>query len=57
MNLIEPDKLSLTEYFQLSPSIVQTTEKNKLIVKTDRTLNPEIQKIDVILKSVLPVEK
>ena len=50
MRLIEPDKLSLAQDFQLSPSIVKTTEKNKLIVKTDRTLNPEIQKIDVTVK-------
>jgi predicted esterase len=50
MRLIEPGKLSLAQDFQLSPSIVKTVEKNKLIVKTDRTLNPEIQKIDVTVK-------
>ena len=50
MRLIEPGKLSLAQDFQLSPSIVKMAEKNKLIVKTDRTLNPEIQKIDVTVK-------
>jgi predicted esterase len=52
MRLIEPDKFSLVHNFQLSPSLVKTSEKNKLIVKTDRTLNPEIQKIDVTVKAV-----
>lgn len=52
MRLIEPDKFSLVQDFQLSPSIVKASEKNKLIVKTDRTLNPEIQKIDVTVKAV-----
>ena len=50
MRLIEPGKLSLAQDFQLSPSIVKTAEKNKLIVKTYRTLNPEIQKIDVTVR-------
>ncbi len=50
MRLIEPGKLSLAQDFQLTPSIKKTVEKNKLIVKTDRTLNPEIQKIDVTVK-------
>jgi len=50
MRLIEPDKFSLVHDFQLSPSIIKTVEQNKLIVKTDRTLNPEIQKIDVKVK-------
>ena len=52
MRLIETDKFSLVQDFQLSPSIVKTVEKNKLVVKTDRTLNPEIQKIDVTVKAV-----
>ncbi|HEM49122.1 MAG TPA: hypothetical protein ENO27_02815, partial [Caldithrix sp.] len=52
MRLIEPDKLSLVHDFQLSPSVEKTTDKNKLIVKTDRTLNPEIQKIDVTVKAI-----
>ncbi len=50
MRLIEPGKFSIVQDFQLSPSIVKTVEKNKLIIKTDRTLNPEIQKIDVTVK-------
>ncbi|MEJ2628824.1 MAG: hypothetical protein P8078_09730, partial [bacterium] len=50
MRLIEPDRFSLVHDFQLSPSIVKTTKKNKLMVKTDRTLNPEIQKIEVRVK-------
>ncbi|MGD8777463.1 MAG: prolyl oligopeptidase family serine peptidase [Ignavibacteria bacterium] len=52
MRLIEPDKFSLVHNFQLSPSIVDSEEKDKLIIKTDRTLNPEIQKIDVTVKAV-----
>ncbi|MBN2424793.1 MAG: prolyl oligopeptidase family serine peptidase [Calditrichaceae bacterium] len=52
MRLIEPESFSLVHDFQLSPSILKTTEKNKLILKTDRTLNPEIQKIDVNVKAV-----
>jgi predicted esterase len=52
MRLIEPDKFSFVHDFQLSPSIIKTTEKNKLVVMSDRTLNPEIHKIDVTIKAV-----
>ena len=50
--IIEPDKFSLIDDFKLSPGIIKTGEKDKLIVKTDRTLNPEIQKFDVNVKVV-----
>jgi pimeloyl-ACP methyl ester carboxylesterase len=48
--IIEPDKFSLIDDFKLSPSIVKTGEKDKLVIKIDRTLNPEIQKFDVNVK-------
>ena len=51
--IIEPDKLSLIDDFKLSPSIVKNGEKDKLIIKTDRTLNPEIHKFDVNVKVVV----
>ena len=50
--IIEPEKFSLIDDFKLSPSIIKIGEKDKLIVKTDRTLNPEIQKFDVNVKVV-----
>ncbi|MCG6959868.1 prolyl oligopeptidase family serine peptidase [bacterium BMS3Abin03] len=50
--IIEPDKFSLIDDFKLSPSIVLPSEKDKLIIKTDRTLNPEIQKFGVNVKVV-----
>jgi len=50
--LIETDKFSLVHDFQLSPSIIKSGSDEKLIIKTDRTLNPEIQKIDVNVKAV-----
>ena len=52
MRLIEPDSFSLVYDFQLSPSIIKTKKESALVVKTDRTLNPEIQKIDVAVKVV-----
>lgn len=54
MRIIEIDKFSLVHDFQLSPSIIESNDKNKLVVKTDRTLNPEIHKIDVQVKVVAP---
>ena len=50
--IIEPDKFSLIDDLKLSPSVVKTGEKDKLVIKTDRTLNPEIQKFDVNVKVV-----
>ncbi len=50
--IIEPDKFSLIYDFNLTPSIVKTGKKDELVIKTDRTLNPEIQKIDVNVKAV-----
>lgn len=49
--IIEPDKFSLAHDFSLSPSIV-SGKNNELIIKTDRSLNPEIQNIDVNVKVV-----
>jgi predicted esterase len=51
--IIEPDKFSLIDDFKLSPSILKTGTKDNLVVKTDRTLNPEIQKFDVNVKAVV----
>ncbi len=48
--VIEPDKFSLIDDFKLSPSIVISGDKDELVIKTDRTLNPEIQKFDVNVK-------
>ena len=50
--VIEPDKLSLSDDFKLSPGIIKTGETDKLMMQTDRTLNPEIRKIDVSVKIV-----
>ena len=50
--IIEPDKFSLIDDFKLSPSIVKNNPKDQLVIKTDRTLNPEIQKFDVNIKAV-----
>ena len=52
MRIIEPENFSLVHDFQLSPSLVKTNEKTQLAVKTDRTLNPELKKIDVTVKAV-----
>jgi pimeloyl-ACP methyl ester carboxylesterase len=52
--IIEPEMFSLIDGFKLSPSIVNTGAKNKLVVNTDRTRNPEIQKFDVTVKAVVP---
>ena len=48
--IIEPDKFSLVDDFKLSPSIVKSGDEDELVIKTDRTLNPEIQKFDVNVK-------
>jgi pimeloyl-ACP methyl ester carboxylesterase len=50
--IIEPDKFSLIDDFKLSPGIVKSGAKDTLMIKTDRTLNPEIQKFDVRVKAV-----
>ncbi len=50
--IIEPDKFSLIDDFKLSPSIVKNNSKDQLVIKADRTLNPEIQKFDVNIKAV-----
>ena len=50
--IIEPDKFSLIDDFKLSPNIVKTGRKDNLVVKIDRTLNPEIQKFDVNVKVI-----
>lgn len=52
--IIEPDKFSLIHDFKLSPEILKPGIKDRLIVKTDRSLNPEIQKFDVQVKVVAP---
>ncbi|MBX3008830.1 MAG: prolyl oligopeptidase family serine peptidase [Melioribacteraceae bacterium] len=49
--IIEPDKFSLAHNFKLSPSII-SDNNDELIIKTDRSLNPEIQKINVNVKVV-----
>ncbi len=51
--IIEPDELSLIDDFKLSPSIVESGEKDGLIIKADRTLNPDIQEFDVDVKAVV----
>ncbi len=50
--VIEPDKFSLIDDFKLSPGIVKNSADDKLVITTDRTLNPEIQKFDVHVKAV-----
>ncbi len=50
--IIEPGRFSLINDFNLSPGIVKTGGKDKLVIKTDKTLNPEIQKFDVNVKAV-----
>ena len=52
--IIEPKNFSLIHDFKLSPEILKPGIKDKLIVKTDRSLNPEIQKFDVNVKVVAP---
>ncbi|MBI1932417.1 MAG: prolyl oligopeptidase family serine peptidase [Ignavibacteriales bacterium] len=52
MRLIKPENFSLVHEFQLSPEIIKSSDQNKLVIKTDRTLNKEIQKIDVTVKAV-----
>lgn len=52
MRLVKPESLSLVHDFQLSPEIIKSSDQNKLVIKTDRTLNKEIQKIDVTVKAV-----
>jgi predicted esterase len=49
--IIEPQNFSLVHDFKLSPSIV-SSEKGELIIKTDRSLNPAIQKINVNVKAI-----
>jgi pimeloyl-ACP methyl ester carboxylesterase len=51
--IIEPNEFSLIHDFKLSPSIIKSNTKDDLIIKTDRTLNPEIQKFDVNVKAVV----
>ena len=51
--IIEPNEFSLIHDFKLSPSIIKSNDGNKLIIKTDRTLNPEIQKFDVNVKAIV----
>jgi hypothetical protein len=48
--IIEPAEFTLANDFKLSPAIVKTSQSDKLTIKTDRTLNPEIQKFDVNIK-------
>lgn len=52
MRIIEPEQFSLIHDFQLSPSIIDAKVENELVLKTDRTLNPEIQKMDVLVEVV-----
>jgi predicted esterase len=53
IRIIEPDKFSLINDFKMTPSIVKSDVKDNLIIKIDRTLNPEIQKFDVNVKAVV----
>jgi hypothetical protein len=50
--IIEPDEFSLIDEFKLSPSIVKTDAQDRLMIKTDRTLNPVIHKFNVRVKAV-----
>jgi pimeloyl-ACP methyl ester carboxylesterase len=52
--IIEPKNFSLIHDSKLSPEILKPGIKDNLIVKTDRSLNPEIQKFDVNVKVVAP---
>ena len=52
MRIIEPKNFSLVHDFQLSPSIIESENKDELIIKTDKTLNPAIQKINVNAKVI-----
>jgi pimeloyl-ACP methyl ester carboxylesterase len=53
LRIIEPENFSLIHDFQLSPTIINSGVNDKLIIKTDRTLNPEIQKFDVQVNAVV----
>jgi pimeloyl-ACP methyl ester carboxylesterase len=50
--IIEPGSFSLIHDFKLSPEIIKSGVTDKLIIKTDRSLNPEIQKLNVNVKAV-----
>ncbi|MBN1397076.1 MAG: prolyl oligopeptidase family serine peptidase [Bacteroidetes bacterium] len=50
--IIEPKNISLIHDFKLSPEIVKSGIKDKLVIKTDRSLNPEIQRFYVNVKAV-----
>jgi hypothetical protein len=52
--IIEPENFSLLYDFKLSPEILKSGIKEQLVIKTDRSLNPEIQKFDVTVKVVAP---
>jgi dienelactone hydrolase len=49
LRIIEPQNFSLIHDSQLIPSIIES-DNDELVIKTDNTLNPEIQKIDVNIK-------
>ncbi|MBN2008256.1 prolyl oligopeptidase family serine peptidase [candidate division KSB1 bacterium] len=51
MRLIKPESFSLAEDFNLSPSI-ESNENNVLTIKSDRSLNPAINNLDVNIKVV-----
>lgn len=51
--IIEPGTFSLIDGFKLSPSIIHTGDRDRLTVKTDRTKNPELQKMPVTVKAVV----
>lgn len=52
--IIEPGNFSLVHDFKLTPEIIKSSPKDKLVIKIDRSLNPEIQKFDVNVKVVAP---
>ncbi|HLP15247.1 MAG TPA: prolyl oligopeptidase family serine peptidase [Bacteroidota bacterium] len=51
--VVEPEQFSLINDFKLTPKIEPTSAPNRLVVNTDRTRNPEIQKFDVAVKAVV----
>ncbi len=51
--IIEPEKFSLINAFKLTPRIEHTGAADRLIVVTDRTRNPDLQRIGVSVKAVV----
>lgn len=53
LRIIEPENFSLIHDFQLSPTLIKSGVNNILVIKTDRTLNLEIQKFNVQVKAIV----